>query len=906
MNKRGLVLYIAIAAISVSCYGLTIGAGVASREVHSDTSTVYRNTTGVWDVVTQPFVEPDSGGRCVVLAFSLPSIPAGKMIADAKFSIYYVGRSPERVGPKDSLYAIPYRNESTVTLADYYEGDFCGDMNNAAVESNLVNFDVAGAWHTTRAFGSQRLTRFLRMQYANGAQGGKWIFLRVNSEQKGYNLYSRHSYASIYYNGGTQWSPSPFTPYIEYSLVDAAPLTADETVEAGTVPELTPNLAPSLYHAPIEQQPYFLCERERLGYNPRYAVNSFQFDSANRPYSREEFAVCTLNAGGKWIRLNFKKLLVDAFPQWNGELGSFGPGSDDRVVFDNADDAYMLLRLKDIGTVLMHSKDFCRSWEIIPLFDSTASAKIEYRDGHNDLTNPPTIVTRTYSTTGGAAVLDLIAPRKDANGNVSLSKLIPINRGTGFYVSVLGGGMNTGKGAANLSVSLGSKVHVAFAGRYTVGTDAGTPQYIGSYDRVTGVVTPSFYLGSAGIGEPDEHNWPGVAVDSSGYVHTVLGAHGGKSGQCFRYRKSVNPNDSTQFEDIINLPSGFTYLAVLCDKQDTLHVVARDHWDPYVQKLKHLKKPAGQGWNTVKEALVVPYIVTTQASTYNRYDHTLDIDRLGNLYVTYWNGTSVTIGDTIAENAFKMKWPNEVFEHTTEGDWTSDIYYDMQSPSSRRGAVLVSKDGGSTWKLLQTKDFLEVSGEKMTAQPETRQVQGCGGPAESTTGTWQLVTTDYTCEPTENAYTTLVMAFKLPQIPQGYEFTDADMKWYYHYQKRTGAPIDIYGLGFRRGQTPNITADDFYIGYDDTTDATVIGRNVIDYAGGISRWISLGSAERLNLAAYLNAQSAGGAVEGDWLLLRFNIQYRWTDWYSAHTIRSCHYADPSFAPYIEYKVAPAQ
>ncbi len=709
MIKRGLVLYIAIAAISVNCYGLTIRAGVASREVHSDTSTVYRNTTGVWDVVTQPFVEPYSGGRCVVLAFSLPSIPAGKMIADAKFSIYYVDRSPERVGPMDSLYAIPYSNESTITLADYYEGDFCGDMNNAAIESDLVNFDAAGTWHTTRAFGSQRLTRFLRMQYANGAQGGKWIFLRLNSELKGYNLYSRHSYASIYYNGGTQWAPSPFTPYIEYSLVDAVELAADETVEAAAVPELTPDIDPALYHTPIEQQPYYLYERERLGYNPRYAVNSPQFDSRNIPYMREKFAVCTLNDEGKWIRLNFKKFLVEAFPLWNGDLVGFAAGSDDRIVFDNDDDAYILLNLTGTGYILMHSKDFCRSWDIIPLFDSMTSARIEYRDGHNDLSNPPTIVTRTESSSGKASLLDLIAPRKDANSKVSLSKLIPINRGDGFFVSVLGGGLNDGKGAANLSVSLGSKVHVIYGGRYTVGTDIGTPQYIGSYDRITGVVTPSFYLGSAGTGEPDVHNWPGVILDSNGYVHAVLGAHGGKSGQCFKYRKSINPNNSTQFEDIINLPSGFTYLAVLCDKQNNLHVVARNHWDPYVQKLKHLKKPAGQSWNTVKSDLIVPYIDTSMPNNYNRYDHTLGIDRLGNLYVTYWHGARCYYGDTEAEKAFAIKWPYGQLGSDDEDDGTIGVL----PPADKRSAgIIVSKDNGNTWKLLETKDFFEINGMK--------------------------------------------------------------------------------------------------------------------------------------------------------------------------------------------------
>lgn len=905
MIKRFLVLYIAIAAVSLHCYGLTIQAGVASREVHSDTSTVYRNTTGLWDVVTQPFTAPDSGGRCVVLAFRLPVIAEGQMIAHSSFSIYYVSRLQERIGTNDSLYAIDYRADSTVLMSDYFEGEFFADANNDAIESDLTDFDSPGSWQRTTAKGNQRLTKFLRRQYENGAKGGEWIFLRINSAQKGYSQNSRHSYASVYYEGGTQWAPSVYTPYIEYTLAEASELCAEEKIEAGKSPELTPNLAVELYHSPIEHQPYFLCERERLGYNPRYAVNSLQFDSRNRPYSREMFAVCTLNDEGKWLRLNFKNILADAFPEWDGTLGGFGPASDDRIVFDNDDDAYMLLKLNNIGHILMHSKDYCRRWDVIPLQDEIATARIEYRDGHNDLVYPPTIVTRTYSASGGAAVIDLITPSKDSDGRVRPSVLIPINRGAGFWISALGGGLNAGKGSANLSASLGSKVHVVFAGRYTVGTDAGTPQYAASYDRVSKTVTAPFYLGSAGVGEPDEHNWPGVALDGSGYVNAVLGAHGGAGGQCFKYRKSVNPNDSTQFEDLINLPSGFTYLSLLCDKSNNLHVVARHHWDPYVQKLKHLAKPAAQSWDTVKQDLVVPFIVTSQPSTYNRYDQTLDIDRLGNLYITYWNGTSVRMDDAVAQQAFQMKWPNEVFKHTTEGEWTNDIYYDMQSNQTRRGAIIVSKDNGKTWKILETKDFLTIDG-RIAALPQSRELQGCAGPVEATSGTWQLVSTDYTCQPQENAYTNLVMAFKLPQLPAGYEFGRADMKWYYHYQKRTGAPIDIYGLGLRSGDSPNISANDFYIGYDDTEDAYSISRNVIDYAAGTGRWIGLNAQGQANMAAYLNSLLAGGANEGDWILIRFNIQYRWIDWYSAHTIRSCHYSDTSYTPYIEYQAWPAQ
>jgi hypothetical protein len=137
------------------------------------------------------------------------------------------------------------------------------------------------------------------------------------------------------------------------------------------------------------------------------------------------------------------------------------------------------------------------------------------------------------------------------------------------------------------------------------------------------------------------------------------------------------------------------------------------------------------------------------------------------------------------------------------------------------------------------------------------------------------------------------MAFRLPPMPAGYEFSSADMNWYYHYQKRTGGPIDAYGLGFRTGATPNISSGDFYIGY-----------NVIDFAAVIYRWEHFSTGGQTNLVDYLNAQVAAGAKAGDWILIRFNIEYRYTTWYTAHTIRSCYYTDPTYTPYIEYEMSP--
>jgi hypothetical protein len=194
----------------------------------------------------------------------------------------------------------------------------------------------------------------------------------------------------------------------------------------------------------------------------------------------------------------------------------------------------------------------------------------------------------------------------------------------------------------------------------------------------------------------------------------------------------------------------------------------------------------------------------------------------------------------------------------------------------------------------------------MPALPQTREVHGCAGPVENTGETWQVVFADQACDPAEYAYTVLVMAFQVPELPEGYEFTSADMNLFYHYQKRWGSPIDAYGLGYRSGVSPNITSDDFYIGDNDTTDAVLIQKNMLDFEFGVGTWQTLSPEGITNMTDYLNAQLANGAQGGDWILVRLNIQYRYTTWYSAHAIRSCYYSDPSYHPYIKYKASPAR
>ena len=105
-------------------------------------------------------------------------------------------------------------------------------------------------------------------------------------------------------------------------------------------------------------------------------------------------------------------------------------------------------------------------------------------------------------------------------------------------IPVLGTEFNSSKGNANLMATHGNKTFIVFSGKNPNGS-TGTPQYITFFDRSTSSMGTSVYLGSAGDGEPNVNNWPGICVDSKGFLHVILAAYGSSVGQCFKYTKST-------------------------------------------------------------------------------------------------------------------------------------------------------------------------------------------------------------------------------------------------------------------------------------------------------------------------------------------------------------------------------
>lgn len=697
MNFKTILLLICLVSAVSTATGETyrVYATNASREVYGCSGRLIEETSGQGILVGYP--EDASCGSIysqsnAIWAFRMPIIPEGKILQSAAFNVYYIQHYEKsgvvRYGPTESLYAIPFRPgtlTNPVAAADHFVGAYEADTTDCfAIQQNFSgDLTIHPVWKTTDVSGSQRLRSFLQTQLYNGVQPNDWILLRQNCEYVG-TVTTREHFGDSYYSGGQ------YLPFIEYELIDEG--------AANLSPEITPGLMS--VNAPIHHQPYYLHERELFGYHPRFELNSATFGPGNKPYIRGETSVQTLNDQGLWVKYDFAAMLKSVYPSWDGVFTTYSSASEDRIVFDSDEDAYLIVNLNIIGYVLMYSHDLCQTWQCYALGPDVLDLRMEFNDTWNDCTRPPPILARTPRPTGGANYIQIITPIKNANGTLTIPSPVRV---TG--ISIVGGGLNAGKGASNLTITKGNKTHIVFAGRYFEGEDRGTPQYITTFDHITRTVTPPItsppiYLGSAGdplAAEPDGHNWPAITIDSSGILHVILSAHGKMNGQCFKYRRSLVANSAVDgWSATANLATGLTYPSLLCDASNTLHLVARDYWEPEM-RLKHQKAPYSGGtwtWGP-RQVLVIPWDAQTYSrAPYSHYAAKFNIDRSGRFYVVYWNDRNLNIGtdefNQLQLDAFNAKYP---FDGGVDNLWHDP-------------AMLTSSDGTQSWHLAVTEDFI--------------------------------------------------------------------------------------------------------------------------------------------------------------------------------------------------------
>jgi hypothetical protein len=442
----------------------------------------------------------------------------------------------------------------------------------------------------------------------------------------------------------------------------------------------------------------------QYGYSPPFTRNIPTFDSADRPYIRSRSGdadytgfVQTLRDGA-WQRLDMLRTLRAAYPGFVGTQGG-GGGPTAQVVFDTRDRAYTLLTIVLDGgearNVMLWSTDGCATWQVVEL--PAGDVVSETWVGHNVIEGPPLLLVCT---------LDPVINPDTGKLNRTLYLTQPYFAGAGIEVpaptliSSRALGLGSGATTASAVVSHGDLSWIVW-GDSTPTPAKGSPTYVVTYDRRTRKLGPRILLARTLLGN-DGHAKPGIVIDSQGYLHVIAGAHG----RPFQYRQSLTPYDAyrgwSQIEPVGTTgyvsPSGrhgeegqMTYLAFVCDQQDRLHIAYRqwrrmtDPWFNGAQygALSYQRYDPGLGWTSPRPLVVPPY------KGYSIYAQALSLDHQGRLYLS----ASCLAGPEVpARKAALERW------RQTGQDGP-------QPPLYLHRMLLVSVDGGDTWRFAATEDL---------------------------------------------------------------------------------------------------------------------------------------------------------------------------------------------------------
>jgi hypothetical protein len=421
-------------------------------------------------------------------------------------------------------------------------------------------------------------------------------------------------------------------------------------VKAGVAP------AEKTLSLPITIKPY-QHENELFGHAPAIpAENQLYFDLHNQPFTLTGGGMATRRDGG-WI---------------TSRSGDFPGGVGSKLAFDSDNTVYMLGK-SGSGAALLYSTDGGKTFGACPIPsrpESLGAFDLEEFTGQNIADGPPPILRYTRTAKDGKLFwralhdLELFLPKKEA-GRLAM--------GAPILVSSNCIGLAAHSGIPASVVSRGGQVHVVW-GEATdpANPGPGVPAFVATCDRGTRRLGPPTLVGY-GAPANDIHNSPSITMDSRGYLHVLAGTHG----RPFPYAMSLQPNDSsggwtaatTMGKDLDQ-----TYVGMVCGPDDTLHAVFR-LWrrglEPFPAShhatLAYQRKRPGQPWEPPRILIVPPF------SEYGVFYHRLTIDRKGRLFLSY-------------------------------DCWSTYWFYRNDLPGRRR-TLLMSPDGGASWKLAQAGDL---------------------------------------------------------------------------------------------------------------------------------------------------------------------------------------------------------
>jgi hypothetical protein len=427
---------------------------------------------------------------------------------------------------------------------------------------------------------------------------------------------------------------------------------------------------------------------ELFGYLPEYTQNVPSFDKRNRPYLRNRGSdldatsfVHTIE-DGQWVQRDFLGAVRAAYPKFQRIYRGAG-WLTERVVFDEEDRAYMYLKIQltdgSYRNIMLMSSDYCRTWSVREL-NTGGDFAMEHDAGHNRPPGPPFLLLSRRQVAdhpdpwASYHEFHVLQPGLQ-NGSITVPATKYMN------TNLLSIGQHSG--GSSFSVTLNGKTHFAWI-EVTDAPVSGAPTYVATFNHASGVVGPPIRVAYAPP-RNNSHNRPGMALDSQGYIHLVTGSH---HGQNFYHSRTLKPNDAysgwTTPEAVWGSGwravdgtdrGGQTYVSLVCDPEDTLHLAFRQ-WryadqffstGSYYGGLSYQRKPKGGSWS-VPRLLVAP-----EGDQYSIYYQKLAVDRIGRLFLS--------------------------FSHF---NWTMD---EGNEARYQKRIVVMSDDRGHNWRLAATGDF---------------------------------------------------------------------------------------------------------------------------------------------------------------------------------------------------------
>jgi len=169
-----------------------------------------------------------------------------------------------------------------------------------------------------------------------------------------------------------------------------------------------------------------------------------------------------------------------------------------------------------------------------------------------------------------------------------------------YLLSAEGSGRATAYVESPKVVSYANKVHVAWLDSPAEGFRVRAR----TLDKTTGNWSETYTIGEA----QDNHGGPALTIDGEGYLHILFYSHH----HPFRYRKSIRPNDASEWTDYQEFGENLTYPALVCAKDNTLIMTARRSFEdrPWVLEM-WTKSPKGD-WERKQAILQSRHLIYSQ------------------------------------------------------------------------------------------------------------------------------------------------------------------------------------------------------------------------------------------------------------------------------------------------------